>query len=138
VGSNFTSLIVGTYPMQVKDSRGCLSAVKNAAVGNDCPVTQPLIQLQPTQLIPIVITRVAPNPAVDELRLEVNSLSKREQQFEFFDVNGKAILSEKRQLDSGFNRISFDISSLPTGEYFIQTPGVSEGRNQPRRFMKVN
>ncbi len=136
VSANFTGLIVGNYPMQMKDSKGCLSSIKNTAVYNDCAI-KPLIQIQPTQLIPIVIASVSPNPAADELRLEVRSLYVREQQFDFIDVSGKPILSEKRLLEVGMNRLSFDVSALPQGTYLIQTVGTAEGRNQPRIFIKM-
>ena len=135
--ANFTGLTVGTYPMQVKDAKGCLSTVKNTNVGNDCAAPSPLIEFVPTQLIPVIIARTAPNPAVDELRLEVRSLDKRVQQFDFIDASGKPILSEKRPLEAGFNRLSFNISTLPQGTYFIQTPNAPVGKNQPRVFMKM-
>ena len=46
-------------------------------------------------------------------------------------------MSEKRQLEAGMNRLSFDVSALPQGTYFIQTVGTAEGRNQPRIFIKM-
>jgi hypothetical protein len=137
VSSNFTNLIAGTYPMQVKDNLGCLSAVKSTVVVNSCPIITPRLTIVPTQFIPIVITRVSPNPAADELNLDVRSLKEREQQFDFINVFGKTMLSEKRHLEPGANRVPFDVSQLLPGAYFIQTLGTGEGKNQPRLFIKM-
>jgi hypothetical protein len=138
VSSNFTGLFSGTYPIQVKDTKGCVSSIKNTVVGNTCPPPiAPLIQLVPSQFIPIVVARVSPNPASDELNLDVRSLKVREQQFEFISVFGKIMLSEQRHLEPGANRVFFDVSRLLPGTYFIQTPGTPEGKNQPRKFIKM-
>jgi hypothetical protein len=135
-GNSFASLPVGIYPIQVKDSKGCLSAVVNSTIVNDCPTVQPLTTIFPTQRIPIVIQKLSPNPTEGELNLEVNSLTIREQQFSFYDILGKEVLSEKRTLEQGINRLTFDCSALPQGAYLILTPG-SVGNNQPRRFIKL-
>jgi hypothetical protein len=134
--ASFTGLAVNAYPMRVKDAKGCLSTIKNVTVINSC-TTSPLIQAQPTQRIPIVIARVSPNPAVEELQLEVRSLNDWEQQFNFIDAFGKILVSEKRALEAGINRLSFDVSALPQGTYFIQTPNTPEGKGQPRKFVKL-
>ena len=137
VNQNFTNLIVGTYLIVVRDNKGCLSAVKNTAVANGCTTPSPLIQFEPTQRIPIVITHLSPNPAVFDIVLQVKSLNKRVQQFDFIDVLGRTITSEKRELDGGLNRVAFDVSQLPQGTYFIQTLGGGEGKGQPRIFVKM-
>jgi SprB repeat/Secretion system C-terminal sorting domain len=137
VSPNFTGLIAGTYPIQVKDQQGCVSSIKNTVVVNSCPVIAPRLQLVPTQFIPIVITGLSPNPASDELNIDLRSLKVREQQFDFINIVGKIMISEKRQLEPGANRVSFDVSSLLPGTYFIQTLGTGEGKNQPRLFVKM-
>ncbi len=137
VHPNFTNLVVGTYPIVIRDNKGCLSAVKNTAVRNACTVVAPLIQLEPTQRIPIVIAALSPNPTIFEVILQVKSLNKRVQKFDFIDVSGKTIASEKRELEGGLNRVSFDVSNLPQGTYFIQTLGSGEGKGQPRTFVKM-
>ena len=134
----FVGLPVGTYPIQVKDSKGCLSAVANSSVVNGCP-TQDLRIFTPsipTQLIPIVIHKLSPNPTEGELNLEVNSLNIREQQFSFYDILGKQVQTETRTLEQGINRLTFDCSALPQGAYLIITP-ESVGSNQPRKFIKL-
>lgn len=137
VHPNFTNLIIGTYPIVVRDNKGCLSAVKNTVVRNACALVAPLIQFEPTQRTPIVIAALSPNPTVFEVVLQVKSLNKRVQQFDFIDVSGKTVGSEKRALEGGLNRVSFDVSNLPQGAYFIQTLGSGEGKGQPRTFVKM-
>ncbi len=132
----FTNLPVGVYPIQVKDSRGCVSAVASSTIGTDCIGNQGLIMHTPTQRIPIVILKISPNPTQSELNLEVNSLNNREQTFNFYDFLGRQVQSETRTLEQGINRLSFDCYALPQGVYLIVTPN-SVGNNQPRRFMKL-
>jgi hypothetical protein len=135
--ANFTGLIVGNYPVRVKDANGCLSAVANTAVTNICATITPLLKEKTTLLIPIIVMNISPNPATDDITLAVQSLNKRVQQFDFVDILGKTHISEKHDLEAGVNRLSFDVSALPQGTYFIQTLGTGEGRNQRRKFVKM-
>jgi Immunoglobulin domain/SprB repeat/Ig-like domain CHU_C associated/Secretion system C-terminal sorting domain len=132
----FTNLPVGVYPIQVKDSRGCLSAVANSTIVNDCPIQSLKTPPTPTQRIPIVIMKLSPNPTESEVNLQVNSLNRREQAFHFYDILGKQVQSETRTLEAGINRLSFDCYALPQGVYLILTPG-SVGNNQQRKFIKL-
>ena len=90
----------------------------------------------PTQLIPIVIQALSPNPTESNIVVKLDSWAKQDVDFNFSDITGKTILSEKRTLDKGLNRVAFDVNYLPQGVYFIQT-NVGKGRNVPTKFVKM-
>jgi ELWxxDGT repeat protein len=96
----------------------------------------PLAQAQATQLIPIVIQRIAPNPSDGEVIVELESLDARVVQFDFSNSIGSTILSEKRAVEKGMNRVLFDVSELPQGVYFV-SPTTHQGRKVPTKFVKL-
>jgi GEVED domain/Domain of unknown function DUF11/Secretion system C-terminal sorting domain/CARDB len=100
------------------------------------PVTQALAFQVPTQLIPVVIQRISPNPTEGDVEIKLDSWTKQEVDFNFSDITGKTIHSEKRPLEKGMNRVAFDVYHLPQGVYFIQT-NVGKGRNVPTKFVKM-
>ena len=98
--------------------------------------TQPLIAQRPTQLVPIVFQKIAPNPVADEMLLQLESLDAREVAFQFSDAVGKTVRIENRNVEKGMNRVVFDVSNLPQGLYLIQT-NVGKGRGVPTKFIKM-
>ncbi len=100
------------------------------------PSTQALAFQVPTQLIPVIIQAISPNPTESDIVVKLDSWTKQDVDFNFSDITGKTIHSEKRTLDKGLNRVAFDVSALPQGVYFIQT-NVGKGRNVPTKFVKM-
>ena len=98
--------------------------------------TQPLIAQRPTQLVPIVFQKIAPNPVADEMLVHLESLDDREVAFQFSDAVGKTVRIENRSIEKGMNRVVFDVSNLPQGLYLIQT-NVGKGRGVPTKFIKM-
>ncbi len=135
-GNSFLFLTAGTYPLRVKDDKGCESAIKNVVVKLNCGTQYSIQQAKLVQKIPVIIYSIAPNPSDDYLRIELNSLNVHEQEFLFFDAMGKAVLTQKRALQSGVQRVEFDLSGLPQGVYQIITNG-SYARNVHNRFVKI-
>jgi hypothetical protein len=123
------NLSVGTYPIRVRDARGCLSAVQSMTLNNTCP-SQSRAHLVAQQQLPVVLLAASPNPTEGELALEVNALKEMgEMRFQFYDVLGKLMSAEKRYLEKGQQRLNFDISSLPQGVYQIVVEGVYQKVN---------
>ncbi len=91
---------------------------------------------KPTQLIPIVIQRIAPNPTDGELRILLESLDNREVTFEFYNSLGKVVKTEKKGVEKGLNRLEFSIYDFEQGLYFI-TPTTSQGHKVPTKFVKL-
>lgn len=102
-----------------------------------CPIRWVIIKfIVPTQLIPIVIQAISPNPTEDAIQIKLDSWTKQTVDFNFSDITGKVIHAEKRKLEKGMNHVAFDVYHLPQGVYFIQT-NVGKGRNVPTKFVKM-
>jgi hypothetical protein len=91
---------------------------------------------QGTQILPLIIKQLAPNPTEGDLIVQLESLVEQDVQFEFFNATGKLVQSEKRRVEKGENRVSFSVWDLPQGIYFIQTD-IGKGRKAPTKFVKL-
>lgn len=76
-----------------------------------------------------------PNPATDQLTIEVPLEADAETQVTIFDAAGKASLQQNRLLQKGDNQFSFDLSSLAKGIYLVQ---VRSGQETKTRKLVVN
>ncbi|MFN0215455.1 MAG: M43 family zinc metalloprotease [Saprospiraceae bacterium] len=61
-----------------------------------------------------------PNPAKDQLIVEVPLEADSDVSVAILDPSGKMALTEHKMLVKGENRFNLDISSLPNGVYFVQ------------------
>jgi hypothetical protein len=102
----------------------------------NAPTIVQLAYQKPTQLIPIVVQRIAPNPTVGELVIKLESLDEREVTFEFFNTLGKLVKTEKRAVDKGMNRVEFEVYDLEQGVHFI-VPSTTKGYKVPTKFVKM-
>ena len=136
--NSFTTLTAGKYKIIVKDFKGCLSNTEEVTIVNKCPYknTSYLAQVKPTQLIPVVMWKVTPNPTSDVIQVSVTSLTEREQEFVFFNMYGQPLKTEKRSLVKGEQNIIFDCTEMPSGFYQVTTTG-SYSRNLIMRFLKM-
>jgi hypothetical protein len=103
---------------------------------NAAPPPAHSIQAQATQLIPIVVDKIAPNPSDGEVVVELESLDEREVVFDFSDTFGKTVKSETRKVEKGTNRVLFEVFELPQGIYFV-SPSTDKGKNAPTKFVKM-
>jgi hypothetical protein len=140
---------IGTVRMRVSMKKGSYAApCENYAYGevedysvvitaaNLNPPIVNLVQRRPTQLIPIVINKIAPNPTEGDVFIKVESLDKRLVKFEFYNAMGMLVKSENQEVEKGVNTLGFDFSKAPQGVYFIQTD-VGKGREVPVKFVKM-
>ena len=137
--NSFTGNPAGTYSIVVKDSKGCISETVKVEIVNKCPYKNNngnLVQAKPTQGLPVVMWQVTPNPAIDVVQIQVTSLSAREQEFVFFNMQGQPIKREKRSLVKGEQNIWFDCTEMQSGFYQIVTPG-SISHYLAMRFLKM-
>jgi hypothetical protein len=63
---------------------------------------------------------VYPNPATEQLNLQMEVSVPQETTIRMFNLTGKTVYSEKIQLNSGTQNHSIDISKVVPGLYFIQ------------------
>ena len=136
--SIFINLPVGTYSIQVKDLKNCLSSVENASIVNNCTPSGAgnLSARTATQFVPVVFQNIYPNPAESYLIIDLSSKNEKEVEFQFFNVIGKVVKAEKRNLEKGENHLEFDCSTLPSGVYQVNT-SLGAGRNTPTLFVKL-
>jgi large repetitive protein len=134
----FTNLTAGNYQALVKDNTGCISETKPVSIINTCPPTSNLSRRNPqlSKTIPMLITEMIPNPVEDNLAITVYSIVDKETEFQFFDMFGRVIKTEKRKVEQGYNTINFDCYELAGGVYQIITVG-SYPRGVDYRFLKL-
>ncbi len=61
-----------------------------------------------------------PNPATDELTLDVNMDAEREVKVSILDITGRAVSLNAYNLAKDQNRVTMDVSTLPSGLYVVR------------------
>ena len=88
--------------------------------------------------VPVVFENVAfgifPNPANEQITVEVPMESESDVQVTILDPSGKAALQQHRVLGKGDNRMNFDVSRLSNGIYFVE---VRNGKTLSTRKLVV-
>ncbi len=101
------------------------------------PIINASVVQKATQLIPIVIHKISPNPTTDgAITVDLESISEREVTFVFYNTLGKTLKTEIRKVESGRNKLFFDVLDLETGVYLI-VPTTKLGRHVPTKFVKM-
>ena len=76
-----------------------------------------------------------PNPATNQLTVEVPVVADSDVQVTVFDATGKAAVQQNRTLVKGDNQFQLDLSSSPNGVYFVQ---VRNGDLSTMRKLVIN
>lgn len=61
-----------------------------------------------------------PNPANDDLTIDVFAEADAKASVNILDVNGKTVMTQSQNISKAENRMQFDISNLANGVYFVQ------------------
>jgi hypothetical protein len=131
-----TTTLLASTPTDVGTANNTASVSIAPQTAANAPVIAQLAYQKPTQLIPIVVQRIAPNPTAGELIVKLESLDEREVTFEFFNTLGKLVKTEKRAVDKGVNRVEFEVYDLEQGVHFI-VPSTTQGNKVPTKFVKM-
>ena len=91
---------------------------------------------KPTQLIPIVIQRILPNPTEGDVFMDLESLIEGEVTFDIANTLGKLVRTETLMVKKGENRLYFDANILPSGLYLV-SPRTKVAKNVPTKFLKL-
>ncbi len=91
---------------------------------------------KPTQLIPIVIHRILPNPTEGEVFIDLESLIEGEVTFDIANTLGKLVRTETVIVKKGENRLYLDANILQSGVYFV-SPRTHLAKNVPTKFLKL-
>jgi len=82
----------------------------------------------------IVLQKIYPIPASDQLTIEISSLEDAEINAQVYDARGVLVDAKLLGLQSGDNRIDWNITDFPSG--FYQVLFQSGTRHSPVRFIK--
>ncbi len=82
------------------------------------------------------LVRFAPNPAFDVLTVDVLSPFEGAVDFHLSNVLGQVIAKKTMSLKTGDNQLTFDVSQLPKGVYWLK-PAVSNGQKAMIKFLKM-
>ena len=77
-----------------------------------------------------------PNPAIDQITIELESLIEEKQIFYVYNMQGKLLMEQETNLSKGNNQIQLDISNLPGGIYTVIPIGKKFPLNKGR-FVKL-
>jgi hypothetical protein len=80
--------------------------------------------------------RLFPNPANNQLNIELNSEMASTVVAKFYNLKGAVIKEEKLFLRKGFNSLSLYSADLPAGIYQLSIPQVNQKQPLSFRFVK--
>lgn len=95
--------------------------IRNGFVNNITPAGNPFIvsEVPGNQTRNNFAVTIFPNPANNNLTIELNSDKNTSVSVEVTDINGRVYLSENIPVNSGENKSVINISSLSSGIYFV-------------------
>jgi hypothetical protein len=119
----------------VIDDEDCGGFIDGTIEDEDLSLVLPVIhELQAVDDEDINGFKMYPNPATDYAILELDLKYAKEFTLIVSDVNNRQLINEKHKLNSGYNRIQLDVSTLIDGMYFINVYGTSH--NLTKSFIK--
>lgn len=68
---------------------------------------------------PMTTSRVYPNPATDELFIEVNASQSSDMSISVYNIMGQKVMDQNVTVSTGINRPSISVSNLTSGIYFV-------------------
>ena len=72
------------------------------------------------------ITSLRPNPAQDELEIDLQSAARQDANIEILNALGAKVYSDTKNIISGASSIHLDTRSLSSGVYLVRVGGVSQ------------
>ncbi|MFN8330368.1 MAG: T9SS type A sorting domain-containing protein [Saprospiraceae bacterium] len=100
-----------SYQVTLKDAFGC-SVIREGII-NCVPLSSSDPQILTT-------LRLVPNPNFGEFEVKMNSGVQEEVNFSICTPEGRIIQTESRQIAIGENRMSFNLSGIPRGIYYVK------------------
>ncbi len=84
-----------------------------------------------------IVPSIYPNPVMDELNIQIQSITNQTCSFQIRNTNGSVIDTQEIELINGFNNFSFPTTNLQLGMYYlILTDG--QGMQIAHKFIKAN
>ncbi len=80
------------------------------------------------------IVKLYPNPVNNELKLSINAAQRHNIQLKIIDASGRTINHQTRQLTTGSNSFTIDVTKIANGVYYLNIQG--NGVNKWMQFVK--
>ena len=107
----YTLVDDGLYYVQVTSDQGCISEMSEEYDFNVKSVNE---------VVTGTIISVSPNPTSGIVRIELQSPNCSETAIEIFDLYGAKVMNSNIQSDKALVNKEVDMSTLPSGTYFIR------------------
>ena len=85
---------------------------------------------------PFKITELFPNPATNQIVVELRSDELRDIQIGIMDAQGRTMLKSSKVVQAGANNLVFNIQDLPAGIYYLHVEGFN-GKKEALKFVKI-
>lgn len=110
-------------PMHIYTTSGTYTVTLTVTGANGCSTTTTQVLnvgvgVQEQQLLNGLT--LYPNPANDNMNIDVNLNDNTPVQVMVYDLSGKVIMSETRDLSTGRNTITYDVTGWSNGIYFVR------------------
>lgn len=89
---------------------------------------QCLVGINENPLGSLAAMKAYPSPAQDVLHVDITSVAKQNAVLEVTDLTGRVVLSQNQEINSGINKIDFNVKSLLAGSYIISVKGDNKCR----------
>jgi len=131
-GESVTLPAAGEYAVSVQGRDNCNTVFVDVV---DCmaSMSSEVLEIEKT---PFKITRLSPNPATDQILVELNSDQLMNLQVGIMNAQGKTVLRSSETVDEGHNHLSFSIKNLSAGIYYLYIEGF-KGKKEALKFVKI-
>lgn len=123
-GASRTGLCMATYTVTIQDKKGCTTSFKFRVPCEDTTIIKGAKKTGTTSSamatkLQVNTASVAPNPAIDVVRVTVNAVNAGTATITVYNLTGKALLQNKINLNKGFNQQQLNLGSFARGLYYI-------------------
>jgi len=112
--------------IRIYEGSSCVALLTEGGerIEDDAPLTTPSLVQQMS---------LFPNPASDQVNMEVTTEASGAASLRVVDLRGRTILQQKMELTAGTQRLAVPVSNLPAGAYLLRIDG-RDGYHATARF----
>ncbi len=116
---------VDIFSMFNYNSEACARSAEGASFCTEMPergvIVEPVEVVNNEEIVNNTLSvDVSPNPAVDDLNINMVSNFNSTIEIQVLDLQGRIVTTRKDRIANGVNQVSMDVSSLSTGAYVIK------------------
>ena len=131
-GESLTLPSDGEYAVVVQGQDNCNTVFVDVI---DC-MASPSSAIFQNEETPFKITELFPNPATNQIVVELRSDELRDIQIGIMDAQGRTMLKSSKVVQAGANNLVFNIQDLPAGIYYLHVEGFN-GKKEALKFVKI-